>query len=136
MRRTIALATASCFSLISCGAIAAQYNYEDTFNYLYDQCLAKTEYCTAYISGVFDDMADTDTDRVGEVAELIQSLDKFAFTKYLNTVHTVMICIPTNTTYEAIIQSVINYGRDHPETWTYARLRPVQSAIRQTWPCR
>lgn len=88
---------------------------EGSFEYLYDLCLQSAPFCLGYVSGV------------GHVMGLIG---------YAGLQRGFSICTgqlgPTRT---AMVQAVVNYGREHPEIWSDGMLTSTMTALKASWPC-
>jgi hypothetical protein len=104
----------------ACMPVSAAKDDESTFQFLYHECLEKTEFCIGYVTGAGQVMAmvghESLTNRVYSIFSLCSG--------------------QVTPTSEAMIQSVVNFGREHPDMWSEYILIGATAALRQTWPCR
>jgi hypothetical protein len=116
MRRSFLFSACAFLYLSTNSAISEESTRIGDFQSLYELYTIKAPFCMGYVSGV------------GHVMGLV------GFSQ-----HKGLIAICTGQrgpTMNAMVQAVINYGHEHPETWSYDMLTTTMLALRQTWPCR
>jgi len=92
------------------------------FQFLFEQCEASADFCVGYVSGV------------GHVMALIGSIDKS--NPSVSEPYDICPSGGVSPSAKAMIQAVMNFGRNHPEMWSYTMIVPTAMALSQTWPCR
>jgi hypothetical protein len=92
------------------------------FQFLFEQCGASADLCVGYVSGV------------GQMMALIGFVEKS--NPSVSELYGICPSGGVSPSGNAMIQAVINFGRNHPEKWSYTTIFPTAMALSQTWPCR
>lgn len=102
--------------LLTASQQAAVAGDEDlySFGYLYKLCIQGHDYCLGFVTGVGGVMSINGYANSG----------RFELCTYGKALRT-----------DAMVQAVINIGRDHPDFWTDPMLSGTIFALSTTWPC-